>query len=57
MHELLEGAVEHTRTMGGMVIEGYPVDPEGSQIDIISGYVGTARLFEAHGFNQGPPRR
>ena len=52
MHELLDGAVEHTRTMGGIVIEGYPVDPEGSQIDIISGYVGTVGLFEAHGFKR-----
>jgi GNAT superfamily N-acetyltransferase len=52
MHELLDGAVEHTRTMGGIVIEGYPVDPEGSQIDIISGYVGTVALFEAHGFKR-----
>jgi GNAT superfamily N-acetyltransferase len=52
MHELLDGAVEHTRTMGGTVIEGYPVDPEGSQVDIISGYVGTVGLFEAHGFKR-----
>jgi hypothetical protein len=41
MHDLLDGAVEHTRTMGGIVIEGYPVGPESSQIDITSGYVGT----------------
>ena len=50
MHELLDGAVEHARAMGATVLEGYPVEPDGERVDQTSGYVGTVRLFEAHGF-------
>jgi GNAT superfamily N-acetyltransferase len=52
MHELLDGAVAHARTMGAAAIEGYPVDPAGERIDQTSGYVGTVQLFEAHGFSR-----
>lgn len=52
MHKLLEGAVEHARVNGGEVIEGYPADAGDDRIDVISGYVGTTRLFEAHGFHR-----
>jgi GNAT superfamily N-acetyltransferase len=52
MHDLLDGAVEHARTMGATRLEGYPVDPGGDRIDQTSGYVGTVRLFEAHGFRR-----
>lgn len=50
MHYLLEGAVEHARDNGAEVVEGYPADAGQGRIDVISGYVGTTRLFEAHGF-------
>ena len=52
MHELLAGAVEHARAGGATVIEGYPVEPEGDRVDQTSAYVGTVRLFEAHGFER-----
>ena len=52
MHQLLEGAVEHTRAMGATALEGYPVDAGGERIDQTSGYVGTVQLFEAHGFRR-----
>lgn len=52
MHDLLDGAVEHARAMGAVVIEGYPADPDGERVDQTSGYVGTVRLFEAHGFER-----
>ena len=52
MHELLDGAVEHARARGAIAIEGYPVDPEGDRVDQTSAYVGTVRLFEAHGFER-----
>jgi GNAT superfamily N-acetyltransferase len=39
MHELLEGAVGHTRAMGATVLEGYPVDNDGERVDQTSGYV------------------
>lgn len=52
MHDLLEGAVEHARINGGEVVEGYPADTGGGKIDVISGYVGTTKLFEDHGFHR-----
>jgi GNAT superfamily N-acetyltransferase len=52
MHELLDGAVEHARASGPIVIEGYPVEPQGDRVDQTSGYVGTVRLFETHGFER-----
>ena len=52
MHDLLDGAVEHARASGAIVIEGYPVEPEGDRVDQTSAYVGTVRLFEAHGFER-----
>src|SRR5690606_6740886 len=50
MHHLLEGAVEHARSQGAEVVEGYPADAGGDRIDSISGYVGTTGLFGEHGF-------
>jgi GNAT superfamily N-acetyltransferase len=52
MHDLLDGAVEHARASGATVIEGYPVEIEGDRVDQGSAYVGTVRLFEAHGFER-----
>jgi len=52
MHDLLEGAIEHARLNGGEVVEGYPADAAGGRIDVISGYVGTTKLFEDHGFER-----
>jgi len=53
MHELLAGAVAHARERGAEVVEGYPVVvPQQDRVDVISGYVGTTRLFAAEGFVQ-----
>ena len=55
MHHLLHGAVEHARAHGAEVVEGYPAEVrsgEGDRVDVISGYVGTTDLFEAHGFER-----
>lgn len=52
MHDLLDGAVEHASAMGAVVIEGYPVDPDGERVDQTSGFVGTVGLFQAHGFQR-----
>lgn len=52
MHDLLDGAVEHARASGAAMVEGYPVDTGGERVDVISGYVGTVALFEAHGFSR-----
>lgn len=50
MHELLDGAVGHARAAGAALIEGYPADSGGVRLDVVSGYVGSVELFEAHGF-------
>ena len=52
MHHLLAGAVEHARAHGAEVVEGYPADTGPDRVDVISGYVGTVRLFEAAGFQR-----
>ncbi len=52
MHQLLEGALGRARAMRATVLEGYPVDPGSGRVDQTSGYVGTVRLFEAHGFTR-----
>lgn len=52
MHDLLDGAVEHARASGAIVIEGYPVESGADRIDVASAYVGTVRLFESHGFER-----
>lgn len=52
MHYLLAGAVDHAHRMGAEVVEGYPADAGEGRVDVISGYVGTTRLFEAHGFTK-----
>ena len=55
MHHLLAGAVEHATAYGAEIVEGYPVDAEGAQVDVISGYVGTVKLFERAGFERAAP--
>jgi GNAT superfamily N-acetyltransferase len=56
MHALLDGAVGHAAAHAAPVIEGYPVDlPGNDRVDATSGYVGTTRLFEAHGFHRAAP--
>lgn len=50
MHDLLDGAVAHAADNGAAVVEGYPADVGDDRVDVISGYVGTTRLFEQHGF-------
>lgn len=50
MKQLLRGAVDHARSHGADVIEGYPVRTGGDRVDVISGYVGTSDLFEGEGF-------
>jgi hypothetical protein len=52
MHPLLDGAVGHAGAHGAEVVEGYPAETGGTRIDVISGYVGTVELFEAHGFRR-----
>ena len=53
MNMLLEGAVEHARAHGARVVEGYPIESDTpGKVDVISGHVGTTRLFERAGFER-----
>jgi GNAT superfamily N-acetyltransferase len=48
---LLRGAVEHARSRGGRVVEGFPVEPEaGRRVPVSAAFVGTVPLFESEGF-------
>ena len=55
MHHLVDGAVHHAAAHGAEVVEGYPVLTDGDRVDVISGYVGTVRLFETAGFHRAAP--
>jgi len=55
MHHLLAGAVDHARSHGAEVVEGYPVETGGDRVDVISGYVGTVDVFEQAGFERVAP--
>ena len=55
MHHLLAGAVERATAYGADVVEGYPVDAGDGRVDVISGYVGTVKLFERAGFERAAP--
>jgi hypothetical protein len=47
---LLAGAVDFARDHGARVLEGYPVDNRGEEVDLTMAYVGTRALFEHAGF-------
>ncbi|NEK60461.1 GNAT family N-acetyltransferase [Geodermatophilus sabuli] len=55
MHRLLSGALDHARSHGAEVVEGYPVEADAGRVDVISGYVGTVELFERAGFERAAP--
>lgn len=48
-HELVEAACEHARKQGASVVEAMPLRESGRR-DAAEAYVGTRKLFEAHGF-------
>ncbi len=50
--DLLRGAVDHARSSGARVIEGYPVDPAvRPSLTAAERYHGTVSLFESCGFS------
>lgn len=49
---LLAGAIDFARDFGVQMLEAYPIDPEGSRIDVTLGYVGFTPMFEAAGFQR-----
>jgi GNAT superfamily N-acetyltransferase len=51
MTALIEAAVRHARTRGGQMVEGYPVDPDGSYPDTFA-YTGLTSAFRQAGFEE-----
>lgn len=49
-HALVGAAVEHARSCGAHVIEGYPVDPGERRLDTSAAWHGTANIFRDAGF-------
>ncbi len=49
--ELLKAAVEHVKSQGGKIVEGYPVDASQNQADAFV-YTGTASAFVQAGFKE-----
>jgi GNAT superfamily N-acetyltransferase len=50
---LLAGAVNHARSGGARVVEGYPVDPtQRNRVSSADLYHGTVTLFQANGFRE-----
>jgi GNAT superfamily N-acetyltransferase len=49
---LLEGVVRYAREAGAPGVEAYPVDPEGSRVDVSFAYVGLTPMFERAGFRR-----
>lgn len=56
-HALLGGAVDHARTRGASIVEGYPVDPGRKSYDAAGVYTGTVPMFEKAGFVEVVRRR
>jgi GNAT superfamily N-acetyltransferase len=49
---LLDGVVDAARRAGAPGVEAYPIDPDGSRVDVGAGYVGIASMFDAAGFER-----
>jgi GNAT superfamily N-acetyltransferase len=50
---LLHGAVEHARSRGARIVEGFPVDVvPGARVPVSAAFVGTVPLFESEGFER-----
>ena len=50
--KLIKAAVEHVRSQGGRIVEGYPVEPKKSQIPDLFAYHGLASTFLKAGFKE-----
>jgi GNAT superfamily N-acetyltransferase len=49
---LLHGVIEAARQAGAPGVEAYPIDPQGSRVDVGAGFVGLASMFDAAGFRR-----
>ena len=49
---LLAGVIDYAREQGAVGLEAYPIDSEGSRVDVEFAYVGTTSMFERVGFRR-----
>jgi GNAT superfamily N-acetyltransferase len=49
---LLSAVIDAARKAGAPGIEAYPIDPEGSRVEVGAGFVGIASMFDAAGFRR-----
>ena len=49
---LLDGVIDYARRSGAPGLEAYPIDPEGSRVDVGFGFVGFTQMFERRGFRR-----
>jgi GNAT superfamily N-acetyltransferase len=49
---MLKAAVEHVKTQGGTVVEGYPIEPKNDQVAPVFAWTGLVSAFEAAGFTE-----
>lgn len=50
--QLLEAAIEHARSRGARVVEGYPVEPRKDRMPDLFAFTGTPALFAGAGFEE-----
>ena len=51
-HALIEGAVDFARERGAPVVEAYPLDNGGAEVDLTMAYPGLRKNFERAGFTR-----
>jgi GNAT superfamily N-acetyltransferase len=50
--KLLRAAIDHVRSFGGKVVEGYPVEPKNGKVPDVFVYTGLASAFLKAGFTE-----
>lgn len=48
--ELLRAAVDHARSQGAELVEGYPLEPKSDEVPAIWSWMGFPSMFESSGF-------
>lgn len=49
---LVEAAVDFARSHGATIVESYPTEPRGRQLEAVSSFMGTPSLFARAGFRE-----
>ena len=49
---MLKAAVEHVKSQGGMMVEGYPIEPKNDEVAPVFAWTGLVSAFVAAGFTE-----